>query len=128
MSAVISTIFAPASDAPKDIPRQHADDALKRTGASASSTVGLRRHCPRWYRCRRRSKKQIPTQRNQPECRSEGLLQRLDLRKGIARAVLGSEICEVIQQIHRRDKKSRSVSGALLQPIRTEMHLFDSRS
>src|SRR2546429_1876512 len=79
MSAVISTIFAPASDSPKDIPRQHADDALKRTGASASSTVGLRRHCPRWYRCRPRSKKQIPTQQNQPESRSEGLLQRGNL-------------------------------------------------
>src|SRR5436309_15990843 len=114
MSAVISTIFAPASHYPRDIPREHVDDALKRTVASASSTVGLRRHCPRWYRCRPRSKKQIPTQQNQPESRSEGLLQRLDLRKGIARAVLGNEICEVIQQIHRRDKKSRSVPGTFL--------------
>src|SRR6266576_1905676 len=128
MSAVISTIFAPASDSPKDIPRQHADDALKRTGASASSTVGLRRHCPRWYRCRPRSKKQIPTQQNQPESRSAGLLQRLDPRKGIARAVIGNEICEVIHQLNRRDKKSRSVPGTFLKKFKAEKHLLDSRT
>jgi hypothetical protein len=53
-------------------------------------------------------------QRSQPETRSEGLSQRLDLRKVIAGAILGNEIFEVIQQIHRRDKTSRSVRRAFL--------------
>src|SRR5947208_4934090 len=88
MSAVISTIFAPASDSPKDIPRQHADDALKRTGASASSTVGLRRHCPRWYRCRPRSKKQIRSEEHTSELQSpDHLVCRLLLEKKNNRAL-----------------------------------------
>src|SRR5207253_3724458 len=96
MSAVISTIFAPASDSPKDIPRQHADDALKRTGASASSTVGLRRHCPRWYRCRPRSKKR--SEEHTSELQSRGhLVCRLLLEKKKSQIILDMGVLDFLR-------------------------------